>query len=111
MASFAERLRELRIDKDAGQKEVGAIIGVSDSSIRKYESGERTPGPESIVKLADFFGVSTDYLLGRTDQKKSPVTIAASRSDDRMDDLPEQALKEIEQFKEFVRSKYVKRPN
>lgn len=71
MATFADRLRELRLNKDVGQKEVGAIIDVSDSSIRKYESGERTPDPAAIVKLADFFGVTTDYLLGR-----DPKTVA-----------------------------------
>lgn len=67
MASFAERLRELRLKKDIGQKEVGAIIAVSDSSIRKYETGERTPDPVALIKLADFFNVSLDYLLGRVD--------------------------------------------
>lgn len=71
MASFAERLRELRLQKDVGQKEVGAILGVSDSSIRKYESGERTPDPNSLIKLADYFGVTTDDLLGR-EPKSSP---------------------------------------
>ena len=65
MISFGERLRQLRKEKDVGQKEVGAIIGVSDSSIGKYESGERTPDPNSIIKLADYFGVTTDDLLGR----------------------------------------------
>jgi transcriptional regulator with XRE-family HTH domain len=65
MSSFSKRLRELRLEKDIGQKEVGAIIGVSDSSIRKYESGDRTPDPTALVKLADFFGVTVDYLLGR----------------------------------------------
>jgi len=72
MVSFGERLRQLRKDKDVGQKEVGAIIGVSDSSIGKYESGERTPDPTSIIKLADYFGVTTDDLLGR-EPKVVPV--------------------------------------
>ncbi|MCE5286966.1 MAG: helix-turn-helix domain-containing protein [Pelosinus sp.] len=69
MASFAEKLRNLRINKGIGQKEVGAVIGVSDSSIRKYESGTRTPNPEAITKLAKFFDVTTDELLGTTSLK------------------------------------------
>ena len=91
MASFAERLRELRIDKGVGQKEVGAIINVSDSSIRKYESGERTPAPEALLKLADFFGVTVDYLLGRENSSSTP----------QQQKMPKDLLKIIEQ-EDFV---------
>ncbi len=70
MASLATRLRELRTKKDVGQKEVGAFLGVSDSSIRKYESGERTPDPDSLTKLAQYFAVTTDYLLGVSDDPR-----------------------------------------
>ena len=70
MATFAERLRELRKIKDVGQKEVGAIIGLSESSIGKYEAGKQTPDPTAIIKLADYFSVSVDYLLGRTDDNR-----------------------------------------
>lgn len=64
MAIFSERLRQLRKKKDVGQKEVGALLGVSESSIGKYEAGHRTPDPTALLKLAHYFGVSTDYLLG-----------------------------------------------
>lgn len=64
MAEFGDRLKALRQRNKLGQKEVGAILGVSDSSIRKYEKGERTPTPEAIKKLSDYFGVSADYILG-----------------------------------------------
>lgn len=70
MASFAERLKELRKAKDVGQKEVGAVIGLSESSIGKYEAGRQTPDPAAIIKLADYFSVSIDYLLGRTDDNR-----------------------------------------
>lgn len=70
MASLATRLKELRTKKDIGQKEVGAFLGVSDSSIRKYESGERTPDPDSLTKLAQYFAVTTDYLLGVSDDPR-----------------------------------------
>ena len=48
MSTFGLRLKELRTNKNLAQKEVGAIIGVSDSSIRKYESGDRTPTPDAL---------------------------------------------------------------
>lgn len=72
MASFSQRLKELRVNKNLGQKEVGVIVGVSDSSIRKYETGERTPNPDALVKLADFFNVTVDYLIGVSDSKNAP---------------------------------------
>jgi len=67
MTKFGTILKKLRVSKGLGQKEVGAVIGVSDSSIRKYESDDRTPTPDAIKKLSAFFGVTTDYLLGNSD--------------------------------------------
>jgi len=106
MACFSERLRELRLEKNIGQKEVGAIIGVSDSSIRKYEVGDRTPDPTAIVKLADYFGVTTDYLLGRTTYRSPIITEAAHRTDDPSLELPEDARKSLEDFKKFIYEKH-----
>lgn len=71
MASFSRRLKELRVSKNLGQKEVGVIIGVSDSSIRKYETGERTPNPDALAKLAEFFNVTVDYLIGVSDSRNA----------------------------------------
>jgi len=67
MATFGDRLRFLREEKKMVQKEIGGLLGVSESTVGKYENNQRTPSPEAILKLADFFHVSTDYLLGRTD--------------------------------------------
>ena len=67
MSKFGERLRALRRERDLGQKEIAALCGLSPSSIGKYEKGSRTPPPDVISKLADKFGVTTDYLLGKSD--------------------------------------------
>ena len=64
---FAERLKELRSDKKLSSDELGNIIGVSGSIILKWEKAQRIASIESLSKLADFFGVSSDYLLGRED--------------------------------------------
>lgn len=58
-------LKKLRIDKNITQKEASEKIGVSYSAYQKYESGERELGANAVKKLADFYGVTTDYLLGR----------------------------------------------
>jgi transcriptional regulator with XRE-family HTH domain len=108
---LAERIRQLRTDRGLTQQELADTLGITQQAVGRWEKGLASPDTPTLPRLADLFGVSTDYLLGRTDKKNNPITIAASRSDDRTDDLPEQALKEIEQFKEFVRAKYGKKQN
>lgn len=61
------RLRELRIKKHLRQEQVAEIIGVTKSTISAYENDLRQPSFEILLKLANLYGVSTDYLLGRTD--------------------------------------------
>lgn len=68
------RLRELRLKKKLTQEELGKIIHVTKVSISGYESGERTPDTENLSKLADYFGVSTDELLGRTEISESALS-------------------------------------
>jgi transcriptional regulator with XRE-family HTH domain len=67
MPSFAVRLKELRAKSGVQQKEIAALLSVQPRTVRFYESGEHEPNIESIKKLAEFFLVSTDYLLGHSD--------------------------------------------
>ncbi|MCC0783632.1 helix-turn-helix transcriptional regulator [Clostridioides sp. ES-S-0108-01] len=64
MNSISEKLKYLRDLKKLTQKEVANSIGVTTSAYGFYEQGKRTPSPELIVKLAEYFNVTTDYLLG-----------------------------------------------
>lgn len=59
------RLRQLRKEKDLFQSDVAKIIGVTTSAYSFYETEKRNMTPDIIMKLADFFGVSSDYLLGK----------------------------------------------
>ena len=59
------RLKEVRERKGLDQKEVAKQFGLSVSTISLYETGKREPALETVVKFANFFGVTTDYLLGR----------------------------------------------
>jgi transcriptional regulator with XRE-family HTH domain len=68
---FPERLKELRYQKKLTQEQLGAKVNVTKVSISGYENGNRTPDTETLQKLADFFEVSVDYLLGRTDSPNS----------------------------------------
>lgn len=69
MKILAERLLHLRKEKNLRQEDVSTGIGVSFNSYCRYEHDEREPTAPTIVAMADFFGVSTDYLLGRRDER------------------------------------------
>lgn len=65
-----ERIRELREDADLTQEKVGEAINVPQRSYAYYENGERMVPPHVLCALADFYGVSVDYLLGRTNERE-----------------------------------------
>lgn len=64
------RLRDLREDADLSQKQLAAHLGMSQTGYSKYETGENDISTQILLRLADFYGVSVDYLLGRTNVKK-----------------------------------------
>ncbi len=61
------RLRDLREDRDMTQKQVANIIGMSQTGYSKYETGENDLPTAVLIKLAAYYGVSIDYILGVTD--------------------------------------------
>ncbi len=67
MELFAERLKELREEKNLTFKELAEQTGLSKSALCFWENDKRTPNAEAIVTLAKFFKVSADYLLGLSD--------------------------------------------
>lgn len=71
MKVFAEKLKELRKGRKLSQKEVAAELGLSLSGYQNYEYQQRDPKLELLCDIADFFNVSTDYLLGRDSFKNS----------------------------------------
>lgn len=66
MAKFHKRLKELREEKGESQKDLAKFLKITERAFQYYEKGEREPTIENIGKLAAYFGVTTDYLLGRT---------------------------------------------
>ncbi len=63
------RLRDLREDRDLTQTQVAKILGMSQTGYSKYETGENDIPTHVLIKLADFYDTSIDYLLERTDNK------------------------------------------
>lgn len=66
-SDFPTRLRMLREKKRQKQQVVSEMCGLHRGTIRRYERGEREPGLKELVAIADYFEVSIDYLVGRTD--------------------------------------------
>ena len=64
------RIRDLREDKDLTQKELSNILGCTQQTYSRYETGEITIDIISLSKLADFYNTSVDYLIGRTSEIK-----------------------------------------
>ena len=64
------RIRDLREDADWHQIEVAQKLGMSQSGYSRYEGGERDIPTEVLIKLADLYDTSVDYLLGRTNERK-----------------------------------------
>ncbi|MCI8514381.1 MAG: helix-turn-helix transcriptional regulator [Lachnospiraceae bacterium] len=62
---FAQRIRYLRQCRNYRQKEIALLLGLSRSAYTLYETGRRDPSLETLLRLADLYDVSTDYLLGR----------------------------------------------
>lgn len=64
-----QRIKDLREDKNLSQKEIGNIIGMSQTGYSKYETGENDIPTQILIQLADFYETSVDYILGHTNIK------------------------------------------
>ncbi|WP_297872152.1 helix-turn-helix domain-containing protein [uncultured Oscillibacter sp.] len=69
MVKIAERLRTLRKEKKLRQSDVARLLGIGVRTYQYYEGDDHRPDYEMLIALADLFGVSTDYLLGRSDER------------------------------------------
>lgn len=70
MTKFPERLRQLREERGVSQAVVSKELGVSRYTVYSYEKGKTDPTLDSLVILADYFDVTLDYLLGRSDEPR-----------------------------------------
>ncbi len=66
---YFKRIEDLRIDHDLTQQQIANLLHIQREVYRRYEKGTRTIPVEYLIQLADFYEVSLDYLVGRSDQK------------------------------------------
>jgi len=84
---LCQRLAELRLENGLTKKKLGEVLNMTPEGYGHYESGKRKPTPDVIAMLSDFYNVSTDYLLGRTDDPIPPNEKNASQDDISLDDI------------------------
>ena len=65
MSVLGDRLAESRKSKGSTQKQMAELLSITPRAWQRYESGDREPNVEQLIKLADYFGVTLDYLVGR----------------------------------------------
>lgn len=98
MEKFTSRLKELRKEKKITQKELADSLGLAQSTIANYEQGIRFPDNAMIKKLADYFSVSLDYLLKRTEVREIVLTKKNYEFINKLDDL---------EYKSIISKKYL----
>ena len=103
--TLGERIKKLREDKGKTQLDISKVLGTTYQTVYKYEKDIAVPPADALVKLADYFNVTTDYLLGR-DFKNEKLQIAASMKDNLdLSDMSESEKKYITDFVNMMRSK------
>lgn len=77
--TFRIRVKQLREERSLSQYDLAEKLGVAQSTIGNWEAGKREPNYAMTIKIADFFGVSLDYLVGRTDEKTENIIKAPAK--------------------------------
>jgi transcriptional regulator with XRE-family HTH domain len=101
-----EKLKELRKEKGISLKELGSVIGVAESTMSLYENGKRQPDYETLLKLAEYFDVTVDYLLrGNSNFERLPEElIILNRSAKKMS--PEKRKKLLEMARVMFKEEF-----
>lgn len=126
MCVLFKRLKLIRQHRGFTQRQLAKMLNVSPSTIALYETGNRSPDPAMLKRLADFLDCSVDWLLGRVgpediqrfngafnwasapDFRKREI-LAAHREDDITQELPEEARRSLEEFQDYILKKYGKK--
>ena len=107
---LGNRIKELRENTGYSRQDLADRLGISYYTVSKYETEERKPDIDTLVKIASIFSVSLDYLLGRTDLPEAftPDTFAAKVAPELegYSELPEEAKKTLKDVLAFLYNKY-----
>lgn len=99
------RLRLLRIEKGMTQQDVADYLGISRGTISKYETGELEPNVDTLVKLANMYHVSLDYLVGKTNERVSLDNDKPSEFERRFNSLGPEEQRDLEKYMDLLEIK------
>ncbi len=107
MNKLSIRLRELREEKKLLQKDIANFLNITTSAYGYYEQGKREPDTHTVNSLADFYNVSSDYLLGRTNNRSTehPFSYIQNSLITTIDSLSPQSKKELEKYVQLLKLK------
>lgn len=109
--SFADRLKILREENNLTQLELAQKFNITSQTISQYERGIRTPDFSLLDSIANYFGVSVDYLLGRTNIRNYEENTIAAHTDDRTQQLSEEGRKKLDDFIDYLIFEEMKKKN
>lgn len=101
---LTDRMKELRKSLGMSQRDLAGRLAVRQQTVAKWELGGATPNPEMLSTIADVFGVSVDYLIGRDETRLSKNALKFALFDGAP--LDDAALEEVMRFAEFTKEKY-----
>ncbi|HEN0128854.1 TPA: helix-turn-helix domain-containing protein [Streptococcus agalactiae] len=100
---FPERLKKLRLEAGLTQKELANKLNITQQTYAQWESGRSKPRSKTLELFANFFNVSTDYLIGNTDTKDEEIQILLRGT---LEGLNDEEKKQFEiEFKEFLKER------
>lgn len=110
--SLGERIKELRKNRKLTQIEFAKLFQISNGTIAMWETDKRQPDFNTLQKLADYFGVTTDYLLGREQPvEKQEISVPEKYKDvmvafqDGAENLTQEDIDDVVKFIEFLKNK------
>jgi transcriptional regulator with XRE-family HTH domain len=99
---LSKRLKYLRGKKAMSQEQMGKLLGISRQAYGKYESGKSEPDHKTMIKLATFYDVTIDYLLGFSDNPQ-----LTAKEDNKLGDVGEKIAKRIEGLSEKEKDRVI----
>ena len=96
---FADKFKGLRIEKGLSQRRAAAALGISQALLSHYENDAREPKLDFVIKACEYYGVSADYILGRSKERGSNVTVLTDAVRETVESLEESHKAEAELIK------------
>lgn len=102
---FAARLKTLRKSQNLSQIEFAKLLSVSSGAVAMWETEKREPDKEMLIRLADFFGVTVDYLLGRDNTPTLNLSAQEQQLYELLKSMTDDEIDELTNFVEYILSK------